>query len=88
MGIIAWIVVGIIAGALAKLIIPGKQGGGIIVTMVLGIVGALLGGFIANSVLNLGLDKGINFATVLWATIGALIVSFVWGFIQRKSAGR
>ena len=46
MGIFSWIILGIIAGALAKLILPGKQGGGIIVTMILGIVGAFLGGWL------------------------------------------
>ena len=48
MGIFSWIILGIIAGALAKLILPGKQGGGIIVTMILGIVGAFLGGWLGS----------------------------------------
>lgn len=88
MGFLSWIVVGIIAGALAKLILPGKQGGGFIVTMILGIVGAFIGGAIGGSIMGFNTNSGFNFTTIIWATIGALIVAFVWGFIQRKSAGR
>jgi uncharacterized membrane protein YeaQ/YmgE (transglycosylase-associated protein family) len=56
MGIITWIVVGLIAGALGKLIMPGDDPGGIIVTILLGIVGAFVGGFITQNLL--GLDSG------------------------------
>ena len=88
MNFLSWIVVGLLAGALAKLILPGKQGGGIFVTMILGIVGAFIGGFIGGSVMGLNTNSGFNFTTIIWATIGALLVAFIWGFIQRKSAGR
>ncbi|MCA1739668.1 MAG: GlsB/YeaQ/YmgE family stress response membrane protein, partial [Actinobacteria bacterium] len=54
MGIITWIVVGLIAGALGKLIMPGDDPGGIIVTILLGIVGAFVGGFITQNLLGLG----------------------------------
>ena len=50
LGFIGWIVIGIIVGALAKLIMPGRQGGGIIVTMILGIVGGLLGGWLGGAI--------------------------------------
>ena len=49
MGIFSWIILGLIAGALAKLILPGKQGGGIIVTIILGVVGAFLGGLVVSA---------------------------------------
>lgn len=85
MGIIGWIVLGLIAGALAKLIMPGKQGGGIIVTMVLGIIGALLGGFIGNFIP--GLSAGIqsfSIGTLFTAVIGSLIVLFIYGKLVAK----
>ena len=54
MGILAWIVLGLVAGALAKFIMPGQQGGGIILTIVLGVVGALVGGFLGTYVFGFG----------------------------------
>lgn len=86
MSIIGWIVLGIIAGALAKLIMPGKQGGGILVTMVLGIVGAMLGGFIGNYIpgLSAGIDS-VSIGTLFTAVIGSLIVLFIYGkFVAKK----
>ncbi|WP_421083473.1 GlsB/YeaQ/YmgE family stress response membrane protein [Rothia nasimurium] len=80
MSIIGWIVLGIIAGALAKLIMPGKQGGGILVTMVLGIVGAMLGGFLGGLLgINGSVIDGINFTSLVTAIIGSLIVLFIYG---------
>ncbi|MEX5301080.1 GlsB/YeaQ/YmgE family stress response membrane protein [Kocuria sabuli] len=84
MGIISWIVLGLIAGALAKLIMPGNQGGGIIVTMVLGIVGALLGGFL-GSLIGIGsLDSVFDIGTIITAVVGALIVLFIWGAVTGR----
>ncbi|MDO4897865.1 MAG: GlsB/YeaQ/YmgE family stress response membrane protein [Rothia sp. (in: high G+C Gram-positive bacteria)] len=87
MSIFGWIILGLIAGALAKLIMPGKQGGGIIVTMVLGIVGAMLGGFIGSYIPGLsdGIDK-ISFGTLLTAVIGSLIVLWIYGAVTKKKA--
>ncbi|MDO4252806.1 MAG: GlsB/YeaQ/YmgE family stress response membrane protein [Rothia sp. (in: high G+C Gram-positive bacteria)] len=85
MGIIGWIVLGLIAGALAKLIMPGKQGGGFLVTMALGIVGAFLGGWLGSFIP--GLSDGItNFSlgTLFTAVIGSLIVLFIWGKLAKK----
>lgn len=85
MGIIGWIVLGLIAGAIAKLILPGAQGGGWIVTIILGIVGALVGGFLGN-VLIPGLDiSGFNFQTLLTAVVGAIIVLLLYGLVTRGS---
>lgn len=84
MGIISWIVLGLIAGALAKLIMPGNQGGGIIVTMVLGIVGALLGGFL-GSLIGIGdLESVFDIGTIITAVVGALIVLFIWGAVTGR----
>jgi uncharacterized membrane protein YeaQ/YmgE (transglycosylase-associated protein family) len=78
MGIIGWIVLGLIAGAIAKLIMPGDDPGGIIVTMLIGIVGAILGGFIATQ-LGLG-DLGNFFDIRTWviAIVGALILLAIY----------
>ena len=85
MGIIAWIVMGLIAGAVAKLILPGKQGGGWIITLVLGVVGALLGGFIGSAVFGVGLDGFFDISTWLLAIGGAIIVLLIYGLVTRGS---
>lgn len=85
MGIIGWIVLGLIAGAIAKLIMPGRQGGGFLITMLLGVVGALVGGFIGNFIP--GLSNGINhfsIGSIITAVIGSLIVLFIWGKLAHK----
>jgi uncharacterized membrane protein YeaQ/YmgE (transglycosylase-associated protein family) len=83
MGIIAWIVVGLIAGALAKLIMPGDDPGGIIVTILLGIVGAFVGGFVVNLLGGAGVT-GFNLWSIVVATIGAIILLAIY----RMVAGR
>lgn len=84
MGIISWIILGLIAGALAKLIMPGSQGGGIIVTIVLGIVGALLGGFL-GSLIGIGsLESAFDIGTIITAIVGALIVLFIYGAVTGR----
>ena len=88
MGIISWIILGLIAGALAKLILPGKQGGGIIVTIILGIVGAFLGGWLGSFIP--GLSDGINsfsIGTIITSVIGAIIVLLIYGAVAESSAG-
>ena len=83
MGIISTLVVGLIAGALAKLIMPGKQGGGIIVTMLLGIVGAFVASFAG-----LGAIFGGGFlGTIISAVIGAIIVLLIYGLVMGKKKG-
>ena len=84
MGIIGWIVMGLIAGAVAKLILPGRQGGGWIATLILGVVGAFVGGFIGNFVFGLDIS-GFNFQTFLTALVGSLIVLLIYGFVTRGS---
>ncbi len=83
MGILAWIVVGLIAGALAKLILPGDDPGGIIVTILIGIVGAFIGGFVFNFFGGSGMT-GFNIWSILVATIGAIILLLIY----RLVAGR
>jgi uncharacterized membrane protein YeaQ/YmgE (transglycosylase-associated protein family) len=81
MGILGWIVFGLIVGAIAKLLMPGRDPGGIIVTMVLGIVGALLGGFIGQAVGLYGPGEPAGF---IMALLGAIAVLFIY----RVSIGR
>ncbi|HTN59681.1 MAG TPA: GlsB/YeaQ/YmgE family stress response membrane protein [Protaetiibacter sp.] len=81
MGILGWIVLGLIAGAIAKLILPGRQGGGWIVTLLLGIVGALLGGWLGSVLFNVSLDEFWSLQTWLLAIGGAIIVLLIWGLI-------
>ncbi|MGO2482445.1 GlsB/YeaQ/YmgE family stress response membrane protein, partial [Glutamicibacter ardleyensis] len=81
-----WIVLGLIAGAIAKAILPGKQGGGWIATLVLGVIGALVGGWIGQAVFNADVDKFFSLSSWLLAIGGSLIVLVVWGFITKKRA--
>ena len=85
MGIIGWIVLGLIAGAIAKAILPGRQGGGWIVTIILGIVGALLGGFIGSAIFGIGLENFWSLQTWIVAILGAVLVLFIYGLVTRGS---
>lgn len=80
MGIIAWIIVGLIAGALGKLIMPGDDPGGIIVTMLIGIVGAFVGGFVFGLFGGSGVS-GINIGSIIVATVGAIILLAIYRLI-------
>lgn len=91
MGILAWLVLVLIAGALAKLIYPGHQGGGIFATIGLGILGALVGGFIGQSVLGSGAAAGasvgaLSIPSIIFAVLGAMLLIFIWGLITRRAA--
>jgi uncharacterized membrane protein YeaQ/YmgE (transglycosylase-associated protein family) len=85
MGIIGWIVLGLLAGAIAKAILPGSQGGGWIITLILGVVGALLGGFIGSVIFGVGLEGFFDITTWLLAIGGAIIVLLIYGLVTRGS---
>ena len=85
MGIIGWIVLGLIAGAIAKAILPGRQGGGWIATLILGVVGALLGGFIGSAVFGIGLEEFWSIQTWLVAIAGSIVVLLIYGLVTRGS---
>jgi uncharacterized membrane protein YeaQ/YmgE (transglycosylase-associated protein family) len=87
MNIIAWIILGLLAGAIAKAIYPGTQGGGILSTIILGIVGAFIGG----SLYSLFSTGSLQFAAttlslpgLLIAVIGAIIAIYLWGLLSRS----
>ncbi len=82
MSILAWIVVGLVAGALAKFIMPGADPGGFIVTIIIGIVGALVGGFLAQELLGIA-SGGFNITTLLVATGGAVLLLFIYRLVKR-----
>ncbi len=79
MGILGFLLLGLIAGAIAKAILPGRQGGGWVVTLVLGVVGAILGGWIGSLVFGGGLGEFFDLRTWLLAILGAVIVLVIFG---------
>lgn len=85
MGVLGWVLLGLVGGAIAKAILPGEQPGGIIVTIVLGIVGAVLGGAIARAIgLGNPVDEFFDLSTWLAAIIGAIVVLLVWGAVSGR----
>lgn len=84
--IIGYIVIGLLGGAIAKAILPGRQGGGWLATIVLGIIGALLGGFIGGALFNVSYNKIFSFQGLITAVIGSLVVLVIYGLIRRRTA--
>lgn len=82
-GFLGWIVVGLIAGALAKWIMPGKDPGGFIVTILIGIAGGLLGGFVGSQ---LGLGGSGNIVNILVATAGAVLLLWIYRVVKSRGA--
>jgi uncharacterized membrane protein YeaQ/YmgE (transglycosylase-associated protein family) len=83
--IIGWIIIGLIAGALAKFIMPGDDPGGFIITILLGIAGALVGGFLAGLI---GIGGGGAIWTIIIATIGAIILLAIYRAVAGGRATR
>jgi uncharacterized membrane protein YeaQ/YmgE (transglycosylase-associated protein family) len=83
--ILAWIVVGLIAGVLAKIAMPGPDPGGIVLTIVIGIVGALIGGFIVSRLGGPDMT-GINLPSILVATLGSIILLALYRLVTRRAA--
>lgn len=82
-GILGWILIGLVAGALGKLIMPGKDPGGIIVTILIGIAGALLAGFIAPAI---GINLTGTFTSYIAATIGAVVLLAIYRLVIARRA--
>jgi uncharacterized membrane protein YeaQ/YmgE (transglycosylase-associated protein family) len=88
MGIIAWIVLGLVAGLLANMLIPGRRSQGLILTCVIGIVGALAGGWVATRVFHVHTLHGFfNLSTWLTAIAGAAVLLLVFHLISARSSG-
>ena len=88
MSIIGWIILGLLAGVIAKKIMPGGESIGFILTTLLGVVGALLGGFLATA-LGFGdpIDEFFDISTWLAAIVGALIILFAWNALAGRKSG-
>jgi uncharacterized membrane protein YeaQ/YmgE (transglycosylase-associated protein family) len=84
MGILTWIVFGLIAGIIAKLIMPGRDGGGFILTCILGIVGAVVGGWLAT-MFGIGDVSGFNLHSFLVAVVGAIVVLVIFRLLRRNA---
>lgn len=85
MGIIAWIIIGLLAGAIAKALMPGKDPGGIIVTCLIGIVGGLLGGWLGKVVFGVdSIDGFFDLSTWIAAIIGSVIVLVVYRLVTGR----
>ena len=87
--LLAWVLFGLVAGGIAKLIMPGKDPGGCLVTSALGIVGALLGGWIGQQLLGVKVVAGFNLRALGLAIFGALLILLAYRlFIQRRHERR
>lgn len=83
MGLIAWIVLGLIAGLIAKALMPGKDPSGCIITVIIGIIGALLGGFL-SSALGFGGLSGLDFRSICIAILGSIVLLAIWRMIRGR----
>ena len=88
MSFLAFLLLGLIAGAIAKAILPGKQGGGWFITLLLGVVGALLGGWLGSVLFGVGLEEFWSIQTWLVAIVGSIVVLLIYGLITRRSSRR
>ena len=84
MGFFGFLLLGLISGAIAKLLIPGRQGGGWFVTLILGVLGALLGGWIGALIFGGGLQEFFSWRTWLLAIGGSVIVLLIYGLIAGR----
>ncbi|RQP13694.1 MAG: GlsB/YeaQ/YmgE family stress response membrane protein [Chryseobacterium sp.] len=84
MGILGWIIFGLIIGVLAKLVMPGKQGYGWLATIILGILGAMLGGWIGSALGMGSVDSPWSLGSIIMSVIGAVILIAIYGALTRK----
>jgi uncharacterized membrane protein YeaQ/YmgE (transglycosylase-associated protein family) len=82
MGILSWLLFGLIVGALAKWLMPGKDPGGLFITILIGIAGAMVGGFLA-SLIGIGGVSGFNFGSIIVAVAGALLLLWLYRKFKR-----
>lgn len=89
MGIIAFIILGALAGAIAKALLPGDDPGGLIVTTIIGIVGAILGGFLAGALFDADpLDDFFDISTWLTAIVGSIVLLLIYRVVTGRGRGR
>jgi len=88
MGFIGFLILGLIAGAIARAILPGRQSGGWIATLVLGVIGALLGGWLGSVLFDAPLEDFFSIQTWLLAIAGSIVVLLIWGAITGRRGAR
>lgn len=90
MGIIAFLILGLLAGAIAKAVLPGEDPGGILVTMIIGVVGAMLGGFLAGLLFDVNpVDEFFSLSTWIAAIVGSIILLLIYrAVVGRRSGAR
>lgn len=86
MGILTWILVGLVAGLLGKIAMPGPDPGGLILTVIVGIAGAIVGGLVVNQLLGGPGVTGFNLPSILVATLGSIILLALYRFVTRRVA--
>ena len=88
MGFLAFILLGLIAGAIAKSLLPGRQGGGMLATLVLGVIGALVGGWLGGAIFGVGYDGFFSIQSWLIAIVGSVVVLVVYGALKGRGSRR
>ena len=84
MSFLGFLLLGLIAGAIAKAILPGRQGGGWLITLLLGVIGAFLGGWLGGLLFNVSLEEFFSLTTWALAIVGSLIVLLIYGAITNR----
>lgn len=85
MSFLGFLLLGLIAGAIAKLILPGRQGGGWITTLILGVIGALIGGWLGGLIFHVGYTGFFSIQSWIIAIAGSIIVLLIWGLLTRRT---
>ncbi len=80
-----WVALGLVAGAVAKFLMPGRQGGGCLLTIILGVVGSFVGGWVGQRFFDMGKVGEFSIAGITTAVAGALLILFLFGLISKKS---
>lgn len=84
MGLLAWVVLGLLAGGLAKLLMPGPDPGGCILTIIIGVVGALLGGFLSTALGFGGLTGRLDWRSLIIAVLGSIVLLAIWRLLRGR----
>ena len=88
MGIIAWIILGLLAGAIAKALLPGDDPGGFIITTIIGVVGAILGGLVARALFGAdAIDEFFDISTWITAIVGAILLLLIYRMVVGRRRG-
>lgn len=85
LAIVWWMLIGLVAGGMARMLIPGRQSMGLLLTMVLGLIGSVVGGFISSVIFDYGpSDRNFHVGGLIMSTLGAMIVLGAWGWFAKR----